>query len=143
MSTGTIPGEPTSEQLTTMPSGMRGRVRPDTVVDDSTGTIIDNLPNVPDTTFARPRSYYDQMSQQVYPIYKNIEEDIKPPPPKPLPEIPDLVVAHRKFFSSLEALSNEHPAVLAKFILKYAISIQESDPLIYNKLVSIAKSIKV
>jgi hypothetical protein len=50
---------------------------------------------------------------------------------------------HSKFIESLESLSGEHPIILAKVILKYANSIEKSDPLFYNQLINIAKSIKV
>jgi len=50
---------------------------------------------------------------------------------------------HYKFINSLEALSNEHPIILSKFILKYAQGIQISDPDTYDKLINIVNSIKV
>jgi hypothetical protein len=51
--------------------------------------------------------------------------------------------SHVKFIKSLESLSNEHPIVLAKYIVKYANSIKESDSETYNELVNIVKSIEV
>lgn len=50
---------------------------------------------------------------------------------------------HKEFFESLQVLSNEQPAVLAKFILKYAKAIEKSDPITYDNLINIIKSIQV
>lgn len=52
------------------------------------------------------------------------------------------VAAHAKFMSSLNALANESPIILAAFIKKYARSIEESDPETSIKLFGIAKSIR-
>lgn len=52
------------------------------------------------------------------------------------------VAAHRKFYSSLESLSNESPAMLALFIKKYAGSIKITDPNTSSKLFKIAQQIK-
>jgi len=144
-----IPVTTTSPATPSSPANpnIRGRVRPvPTKIDDLT------TPAVP----ARDRSYYDRMSPAVFPSsvlpsqpmsggfvgappseFKLPKPEDKEPKQQSLPGI-----AHTKFFSSLETLSNEHPAVLAKYILKYAKSIQQSDPLIYNKLIDIVKSIK-
>jgi hypothetical protein len=51
--------------------------------------------------------------------------------------------SHNKFINSLESLSNEHPIILSKFILKYAQGIKTSDPDTYDKLINIVESIKV
>lgn len=51
--------------------------------------------------------------------------------------------SHNKFINSLESLSNEHPIILSKFILKYAQIIQTTDPDTYDKLINIVESIKV
>ena len=58
---------------------------------------------------------------------------LKPPPSKP---------AHFRFIESLESLANEHPIVLANYILKYAKSIEKTDSESYDKLIDIVKSIK-
>lgn len=50
--------------------------------------------------------------------------------------------AHKGFYQSLEAMSNESPTILAKFISKYATSIQHSDPATAIELFSIARKIK-
>jgi hypothetical protein len=50
---------------------------------------------------------------------------------------------NQEFFESLQVLSNEHPIVLAKFILKYAKAIEKSDPITYDNLINIIKSIQV
>ena len=51
--------------------------------------------------------------------------------------------AHSKFVESLESLSGEHPIILAKVIMKYANSIENSDPLFYEHLINVVNSIKV
>ena len=53
-----------------------------------------------------------------------------------------VVTQHRKFYSSLESLSNENPMMLALFIKKYAGSIKVTDPNTSSKLFKIAKQIK-
>jgi hypothetical protein len=50
--------------------------------------------------------------------------------------------AHRKFFLSLETLSNESPALLAAYIKKYAQAIQVSDPETAIGLFKIIRSIR-
>lgn len=63
---------------------------------------------------------------------------------KPLPPgvpIPD-VKTHKKFYESLEKMSNESPLILASYIKKYAASIKSSDPKTSAKLLNIAKRIK-
>jgi hypothetical protein len=50
---------------------------------------------------------------------------------------------HKKFMAALEALSNEQPIILANFIMKYANSIQQSDPDTYKELLHIVNNIKV
>jgi len=52
------------------------------------------------------------------------------------------VLGHRKFIESLESMSGEHPLILAKFISKYATSIQGNDPDSAIKLFKMAKSIR-
>ena len=53
-----------------------------------------------------------------------------------------LKTQHRKFFASLESLSNESPLLLASYINKYARSVQISDPDTAIQLFKIAKSIR-
>lgn len=50
--------------------------------------------------------------------------------------------AHRKFFDSLESMSNESPILLAMHINKYAKSIWSIDPDVAIELFKISKSIK-
>lgn len=57
------------------------------------------------------------------------------PPAKPLG-------AHQRFFESLEALSGEDPRILAKYISKYASSIQGEDPTTAIELFSIVKRLR-
>jgi len=52
------------------------------------------------------------------------------------------IVAHRQFFASLEALSEESPILIGAHISKYAKSIQSSDLETALKLFQIVKSIK-
>ncbi|HEY5268023.1 MAG TPA: hypothetical protein VII94_02720 [Candidatus Saccharimonadales bacterium] len=54
----------------------------------------------------------------------------------------DGVFAHRKFYESLEAMSQEDPCILAKFISKYASSIQSKDTETAIKLFALVKQIK-
>lgn len=56
---------------------------------------------------------------------------------KPLPATKSNI----KFIESLESLSNEDPIVLGRFISKYADSIKQSNPNMYDNLISIVKSI--
>jgi len=51
--------------------------------------------------------------------------------------------AHSKFVESLESMSGEHPIILSKIIMKYANSIEDSDPLFYEHLINVVNSIKV
>lgn len=50
--------------------------------------------------------------------------------------------AHSKFYEELQSLSNEHPLILAGYIKKYAVSIQDSDPETSIQLFKIVRSIK-
>jgi hypothetical protein len=66
---------------------------------------------------------------------------INPPPPGSPPQMPP-TSAHRKFYDTLEALSGEDPLMLASFIRKYAVKIQDSDPETSINLFKIARSIR-
>lgn len=70
-----------------------------------------------------------------------IRPPIAPTPLKVAPE-PLEATTHRKFYETLEAMSNESPLVLASFIKKYAASIKSSDPETAVQLLSIVKSIR-
>jgi len=61
-------------------------------------------------------------------------------PPKSDQKIP--VLAHKNFYASLEAMSGEHPQILANYISKYAKSIQGTDPATAIELLQIAKSVR-
>jgi hypothetical protein len=50
--------------------------------------------------------------------------------------------AHQRFYQSLQSLGNENPLILAKYIAKYAASIQHSDPGTAIDLLKIVKKIK-
>ena len=50
--------------------------------------------------------------------------------------------AHKRFYQSLEALSKEDPLILAKYISKYASSIQGTDPETAIELFTIVRKIK-
>ena len=50
--------------------------------------------------------------------------------------------AHKRFYQSLEALGNEDPLILAKYISKYASSIQGTDPDTALELFTIVRKIK-
>ena len=50
--------------------------------------------------------------------------------------------AHDNFVKSLESLSQENPIILASFIAKYAKSISNSDPVVANNLLKLAKNIR-
>lgn len=54
----------------------------------------------------------------------------------------DGVFAHRKFYESLESMSQEDPRILAKFISKYASSIQNKDTETAIRLFALVKQIK-
>jgi hypothetical protein len=62
--------------------------------------------------------------------------------PIPLVNQPKIRVAHQAFYKSLEILSKENPKILAKYISKYATSIQEADPETAIDLFKIAKRVK-
>lgn len=68
------------------------------------------------------------------------------PPVQTEEEAPDTVKSpppvHASFYSSLESLGHESPQVLAKYISKYAISIQKSDPNTALELFNVARRIK-
>jgi hypothetical protein len=49
---------------------------------------------------------------------------------------------HQNFYASLEAMSGESPLILAKYITKYASSIQASDPETAIELFDIARRVK-
>ena len=66
-------------------------------------------------------------------------KSLKPPPSKPQRS----ASLHDPFIMSLESLSKEEPIILAKYILKYAKSIEHIDQDSYKTLVNIVKSIKV
>jgi hypothetical protein len=55
---------------------------------------------------------------------------------------PVVQVAHAKFLESLEAMSNEHPVIIANYISKYASSIQDKSPALALKLFKMARSIR-
>jgi hypothetical protein len=67
-------------------------------------------------------------------------DTIPVPPPNMKDTIP--VAAHRKFYNSLQALSNESPLILGLYIKKYANSIKNSDPKVASKLFQISQRIK-
>ena len=60
----------------------------------------------------------------------------------PAAPVPSTVSAHQNFYKSLEVLSNEHPLILAKYISKYATSIQKTDPKTAIELFNIVRKIK-
>jgi hypothetical protein len=67
-----------------------------------------------------------------------------PPPVKPIASVAahqNLKTAHQAFYKSLEILSKEDPKILAKYISRYAISIQAADPETAIDLFKIAKRI--
>jgi hypothetical protein len=61
-------------------------------------------------------------------------------PLKPPPVL--RTVQHRKFFESLQTLSNESPIILAGYIAKYAKAIEKTDPVVALKLFNVVKSIR-
>ena len=63
-------------------------------------------------------------------------------PPKPKTEEEKKSSAHQNFYESLQAMSQESPLILAKYIAKYAASIQTTDPETAVNLFGIAKQIK-
>ena len=70
-----------------------------------------------------------------------------PAPKTEIPPAPDTEKdltkkQHRNFMESLEAMSGEDPRILAKYIAKYASSIQEEDTETAIKLFSIVKRLK-
>lgn len=78
-------------------------------------------------------------------VFVNPSDKIPPtlPPLGPLPTF-ETNTNHKynKFVKILESMSNEHPLILAKFISKYASSIQNKDPVTAIKLFKMAKNIK-
>jgi len=65
-----------------------------------------------------------------------------PEAPDTLPQLPLFPKAHQKFYESLESLSKEDPQILAKYISKYASSIQEYDPEVAINLLLLVKQIR-
>jgi hypothetical protein len=67
-------------------------------------------------------------------------------PLQPEEEAPDTVRSpppvHAAFYASLEKLGNESPRVLAKYIARYAVSIQTSDPKTAVELFNVVRKIK-
>lgn len=53
-----------------------------------------------------------------------------------------MVTSHQRFYESLEAMGQEDPAILAKYISKYAASIQKSDPEVAINLLLLVQQIK-
>ena len=70
---------------------------------------------------------------------KPSDDDNTPPDTVRNPGIP--VHTHRKFYSSLESMSQESPAILALYIKKYANSIRTSDPKFAVNLLKMASDI--
>ena len=65
------------------------------------------------------------------------------PNAKPLPPgVPIPKMNHKKFYDSLQKMSNESPLILASYIKKYASSIKSNDPETAIKLLNIVKSIR-
>lgn len=64
-----------------------------------------------------------------------------PPAPDTERSLPP-TMTHRRFMESLESMSGESPQVLARYIAKYASSIQEKDTETAIKLFKLAKQIK-
>lgn len=58
------------------------------------------------------------------------------------PQPPPTHVAHKNFYASLESMGQEKPSILAKYIAKYATSIQAADPEMAIKLFNIVRKIK-
>jgi len=76
------------------------------------------------------------------------QETIIPKTETTVPTAPDtekklpVMMSHQKFYASLEKMSEENPAFLAKYISKYASSIQEKDMNTAIELFSIVRKIK-
>lgn len=64
-----------------------------------------------------------------------------PPPPDTEKNLP-IVTDHAEFMESLQAMGGEDPLILAKYISKYASSIQSRDPKTAISLFSLARQIK-
>lgn len=64
------------------------------------------------------------------------------PPTERDPNPPVHVKTHHRFYEFLESLSKEDPRILANYISKYAISIQETDPETAIKLFKTVKNIR-
>lgn len=50
--------------------------------------------------------------------------------------------SHKKFFNTLEALSNDSPILIKNYIKKYAKSIEETDPTLSIKLFNLTRTIR-
>jgi hypothetical protein len=93
---------------------------------------------------------------QARPVEEPARDTIPSPPPVHEPEEnlpipltqqpphqgPKIRVAHQAFYKSLEILKNEDPKILARYIGRYATSIQNSDPETAIDLFKIAKRVK-
>jgi len=111
-------------------------------------------PQVPDLDVKAPQvpqQQNPQMSLQFPPGTQQVAPPAAPKlelPLQPEEDAPDTVKspppvhAHQSFYNSLEALSKESPLILAKYISKYAASIQHSDSAMAIELFSIARKIK-
>jgi hypothetical protein len=93
------------------------------VIPVTTSPVPADVPPMPGATQAPPQPHTPEEAAP---------DTVRSPP----------VVAHQKFYDSLEALSGEDPRILAKYISKYAASIQGSDPETAIKLFKISKNIK-
>lgn len=106
-------------------------IKPDTV----TPTVPPQQEFVGSTTIPTPPP--ENMQQGLIDVDVDRAPDtLRMPPPS------GMKAAHKKFFATLETLSNESPIILASFIRKYAQTIQSADPETSINLFKIAKSIK-
>jgi len=114
---------------------------------------------VPATPAAAPELNFRTKPQATVPVASPTqlvpETDIEGPVPEdeapdtersanlPIPLVSKTpILAHQHFYESLESLSKEDPRILAKYISKYASSIQESDPEVAINLFLLVKRIK-
>jgi len=77
----------------------------------------------------------------VTPTVPGVAPPANPPNKNTIP-YDDKVLAHSKFWESLESLANEDHKIISSYIRKYAQSIQATDPITAIKLLQISKSIK-
>jgi hypothetical protein len=120
------------------------------------GVVSNSLPFQPTMPSANEVDKKVTLPNMSAPKVPDISDTNPAPPPVHLSEPPEgefksdqiakelfgPKAAHQKFYRSLESMQGEDPIILAKFISKYAKSIQKTDLATAVQLFKIAKNIK-